>query len=558
LTPLDVLRAALDLPPRRAAATAHWQWVEMADGVRLATWVFRPADRPRAPVVLIRTPYGARSFRVPMRLLARLFAEAGYACALQDVRGRYESEGQFEPFVNEAADGERTLAWLLDQAWCDGRLALVGFSYLAFTAWAAAARAPDAVRAVAVGIGASDFHPVFYPGGAFSLETALRWAASLGERADVPEWRIDLARALRFRPVRAADRVAIRERSFYRDWLDHPRRDEFWRARSAPLERMPAALLLAGWYDLFLGPQLADYAALAAGGAAARPPRLVVGPWTHGRYARWSFGPREQWFAHVAASEILAFLDRELGDDGAPAARPVRLFELGGRGWIDADAWPPPGTAERSLYLRGAGRANTLAGDGRLELEAPGGAEPPDRFDYDPASPVPSLGGALLGPCGALDQRPVELRPDVLCYTSAPLDRDLHLAGPVRAVLFVASSAPDTDFTAKLVDVAPDGLATNLCEGVARCRWRLGGTEPAWLEPGAAVRLEIDLAATCARIARGHRLRLEVSSSSLPRFDRNPNTRDDPARAERGAPARQTVLHDTEHPSRLVLRGSEA
>jgi hypothetical protein len=557
LTPLDVLRAILDLPPRRCAATAHWEWVAMADGVRLATWVFRPADRPRAPAVLIRTPYGARSWRVPMRFLARLVAEAGYACAVQDVRGRYASEGEFEPFANEAADGERTIAWLLDQAWCDGRLALVGFSYLAFTAWAAAARAPEAVRAVAVGIGSADFHPAFYPGGAFSLETGLRWAASLGEREGVPEWRVDLPRALRFLPVRAADRVAIRERPYFRDWLDHPRHDEFWRERSAPLRGMPAALLLAGWYDLFLGPQLADHAALAAGGAS-RPPRLVVGPWTHGRYTRWSWSPREQWFAHVAPREILGFLDRELGGDGAPPARAARLFELGGRGWFEADAWPPPGAAERSLYLRSGGRANTLGGDGRLELEAPGGAEPPDRFAYDPADPVPSLGGALLGPGGAVDQRPVESRADVLCYTSAPLDRDLHLAGPVRAVLFAASSAPDTDFTAKLVEVGADGSAVNLCEGIARCRWRLGGPEPAWLQPDAAVRLEIDLAATCARIAPGHRLRLEVSSSSLPRFDRNPNTRDDPARAERGAPARQTVLHDAEHPSRLVLQAFEA
>jgi putative CocE/NonD family hydrolase len=552
LTPLDLLRAAFDLPPRRFPASVDCQWVAMPDGVRLATWVWRPLGVPRAPAVLIRTAYGSRSWRVPMRIVARLLAEAGFACALQDVRGRYASEGAFEPFVSEAADGERSIAWVLEQPWCDGRLGLVGFSYLAFTAWAAAARAPDAVRAIAAGIGASDFHASFYPGGAFALETALRWAAGLGEREDLPERRLDLQRAFRFRPVIGADRVAVRERSFYRDWLAHPRADGFWHARTPELRRMPPALLIAGWYDLFLGPQLADYAALAAGGAR-RPPRLVVGPWTHGRYLRRTWSPRAQWFGHVALREILGFLGRELAGDGADdAGRPVRLYELFGRGWIEADAWPPRDAREQSLYLRSGGRANTLAGDGRLAPDAPDG-EPPDRFVYDPDDPAPTLGGALLGPGGALDQRRAEARADVLCYTSAPFERALSLAGPVRAVLFAASSAPDTDFTAKLVLVTPDGQALLLCEGISRCRWRQGGSEPVWLEPDAAARIEVDLWATCARIAPGHRLRLEVSSSSLPRFDRNPNTRGDPARAERGTPARQTVLHDAEHPSRLVL-----
>jgi putative CocE/NonD family hydrolase len=553
LNPLDLIRTAFDLPKRRHTASVDRQWVAMADGARLATWVWRPLGLPRAPAVLIRTAYGAQSWRVPIRVLARLLAEQGYACALQDVRGRYASEGEFEPFLHEAEDGERAIAWALEQPWCDGRLGLVGFSYLAYTGFAAASRAPDAVRALALGIGCSDFHAAFYPGGAFALETALRWAAGLGEREDLPERRLDLSRAYGFRPIAAADRIAVRERSFYRDWLAHPRPDAYWRARTPELRRLPPTLLVAGWHDLFLGPQLADHAALAAGGSA-RAPRLVIGPWTHGRYLRRTRSPRAQWFGHAALREILGFLDRELGGEGGEPLRRVRLFELFGRGWIEADAWPPPDAREHSLYLRSGGRANTLGGDGRLELEAPGGGEPPDRYVYDPDDPVPTLGGPLLGPGGMADQRAVEARGDVLCYTSAPLERALSLAGPVRAVLFVASNAPDTDFTARLVVVAPDGPALPLCDGIARCRWRLGGDEPSWLEPDAAVRLDVDLAATCARIAPGHRLRLEVSSSCLPRWDRNPNTRDDPAFAEKGVPARQTVLHDAEHPSRLVLR----
>jgi len=554
LSLLRLVRAAVDLPPPRHRATSETLWIEMDDGVRLATWVWRPRGPLRTPAVLLRTPYGARAWQAPIFLVARLLAEAGYAAVIQDVRGRYASEGTFTPFVHEAADGARTLAWIADRPWCDGRLGLVGFSYLAFAAWAAQARAPELVRAVAVGIGASDVHATFYPGGAFALETALRWAAGLGEREGVPEWRLDLARAFAFRPVREADRVALRERPWYRDWLDHPRRDAWWQAFLPALRPPPATLLVAGWHDFFLGPQLADHAALAAAPApGAAPPRLVVGPWTHGRYRRRPWSPRRRWFGHVAIREILAFLDRHLGDAGDGDAKPVRLWEMGGERWLECEAWPPPEATSRRLYLRSAGRANTLRGDGRLDPEAAGGAEPPDRFTYDPADPVPSCGGALLGPGGVVDQREVEARDDVLCYTSAPLEGDLVLAGPVRAVLFAASGAPDTDFTAKLVAVAPDGGALNLCEGVVRARWRDGGAEPRWLEPDLPARLEVDCWATCARLPRGQRLRLEVSSSSFPRYDRNPNTRDDVARAPGGVPARQTLLHDAEHPSHLLL-----
>jgi putative CocE/NonD family hydrolase len=234
----------------------------------------------------------------------------------------------------------------------------------------------------------------------------------------------------------------------------------------------------------------------------------------------------------------------------------VRLFVGGERRWREASAWPLPEARERRLHLRSGGRAKGSGGDGRLDEQAPPEGEPVDRFTYDPSDPVPTRGGCLLGPGGgSLDQRSIEMRADVLCYTTAPLSQDLVVVGPVQVVLFAASNAPDSDFTAKLVDVDADGAAVNLCDGIRRCRWREGDSDPVWLEPDAPVRLAIDLCATAFRLPAGHRLRLEVSSSNFPRFDRNANTRAEPtsATAQESAPAEQTVFHDAPHPSHLVI-----
>jgi hypothetical protein len=251
----------------------------------------------------------------------------------------------------------------------------------------------------------------------------------------------------------------------------------------------------------------------------------------------------------------MAFLDRHLQGIGECGA-PVRLFVRGEKRWRNAPAWPLPDTEERDYYLHSGGRANSLAGDGQLSTEPPTADEPPDRFIYDPADPVPTLGGRPeASRSGGGDQRPVESRGDVLCYTTPALTEDLELTGPVRAVLFAASKAPDTDFTAKLVDLRPDGCAVALCDGVLRCRWRDGGESPLWLEPNQPQRIEIDLQATSVRLRAGHRIRLEISSSNFPRFDRNPNTRTEPALAtpEQCVPAEQLVHHDGRRPSRVIL-----
>lgn len=584
----SLLRRLADLPPRRFAAAEETLWVEMADGVRLATRVFRPRGRPRAPGVLLRVLHGAGGRLRPAAALGRMLGEAGYAAAVQDVRGRYDSEGIFEPFAHELADGARAVAWLAEQPWCDGRVGVLGSAYAAYAAWAAAS-AGSAVRAVVAVMGAADPHPSWHPGGATALELALRFAAATGEREDLSPRQLDLGRALAFRPVRGADRVAVRERPWYREWLDHPLRDAWWEARAARPATPPPALVLGGWYDPVLPGQMADWRALhggtplrdgaggdrdeaggGAGGELATPARaaaaasaaanseaaghrLVVGPWSSGRSARRSRRPRDAWLFRTAFRETLAFLDHHLdGSEGAAGPR-ARLWPLGGTRWIEAAGWPPPEARRELLHLRSRGRAGVDPADGRLEPEPPDDGEAPDRFAYDPEQPVPSLGGALLVGAGPVDQRPLESREDVLVYTGAPVAAPLLVAGPVRLTLHASSSAPDTDFTAKLLRVGSDGAALPLCEGVVRCRWREGGPEPVWLEADTPVRLEVDLGTACTRLAPGERLRLHLSSSSLPRFDRNPNTRDDPAEAAGAAVARQTVLHEGEHPSALEL-----
>jgi len=580
----SLLRRLSDLPPRRFAATEETVWVEMADGVRLATRVFRPQGRARAPGVLLRGIHGVRGRLRPAAVAGRLLAEAGYAAAVQDVRGRYDSEGVFEPFVHERADGARAAGWLAEQPWCDGRVGVLGSGYAAYAAWAAGGGEVP-VRALVAVLGTADPRAAWHPGGTTALEMALRFAAATGEREDVSPRRLDLGRALAFRPVREADRVAVRERPWYREALARPLRDSWWEERDARPAAAPPSLVMGGWYDPGLAAQLGDWSALRAlgaqapgavgatrgageaaagvsGDAAAGPRdiahRLVVGPWTPGRSARRTRRPRSAWLLRAVVCEALAFLDRHLDESGSAADPRVRLWPVGGHRWLEAPDWPPPETRRRVLHLRSRGRAGTDPAGGRLDPEPPGSGEPPDRFAYDPERPVPSLGGALLGGAGPADQRPLEAREDVLSYTAEPEPAPLLVAGPVRAVLHVASSAPDTDFTAKLVRVAPDGTALDLCEGALRCRWRDGGDGPVWLEPDTPVRLEVDLGAICARLAAGERLRLDVSSSSLPRFDRNPNTREDPARAVEGAAARQNVLHDAEHLSALELFVTEA
>lgn len=550
--------------------------VPLPDGTTLRADVWRPADGRPAPVLLQRTPYDkAFALVVQTGLDPARAVAAGYAVVVQDVRGRYASEGTFEPLVHEAADGAATVAWAAAQPFCDGRVAMYGGSYVGATQLLAAGERPPALRALLPHVTAADYHDDwFYEGGAFQLGFALNWARSLaaGELARRRERGDDVAELEERLEAELADPLAAYARlpltdhpllaelaPYWLRWLAHPLRDGFWRAIS-PRERFGAidvpALHLGGWHDVFLPGTLEGYAALRAAGRA--PQRLVVGPWAHGGWGdavgELIYGPEASRYALDPTDLHLRWFDTVLGGDAPdPDAPPVRIFVAGANRWRDEDGWPLARARTRRLHLRA---------DASLTWDPPESGEPQRTYVYDPADPVPTTGGRTLMPgheasiaLGARDQRAVQARPDVLVYTSAPLERELEVTGAVRLVLHAASSALDTDWTAKLVDVRPDGRALGVTDGILRARCRDGLDRARLLEPGRPERFTVEVGPTAIVFGRGHRVQLELSSSNFPRFDRNPNTGGDPAQARACdlTPAHQRVFHDAARASWLEL-----
>ncbi len=566
--------------------------VPARDGVHLATDVYRPNGEGSFPTLVYRVR-GSRSaaFITGILLVNPLEAvRRGYAVVIQEVRGRAGSEARWHPFVHERQDGEDCLRWVLEEAWCDGRLGAYGTAYSAVTALAMAALGREELKAlVLLGTGA-DYHDGWvYTGGAFELGWNVYWAyMTLSEtisRLNVAEderaaLRREYAQAIIAAPEIAA-RLPISDHPLlercgelqYHEWLEHPDYDDYWASFDvlADVERITAPVLsFAGWHDNFLKSHMDLYRAMRE--RAPEPGRshhrLVIGPWEHVNYVSpfstsrtgaVEFGPMAACGAAVSGPTLLDWFDRWVKGEQAGADQGIRYWHLGVDEWREAPAWPPPHEQLR-LYLHSAGGANSRHGDGVLSTTAPANSEPPDSYLYDPLDPVPTVGGKTLMPtimgAGIQDQTAVEDRQDVLCYTSATLTQPLEVSGPMSVELWVSSSAVDTDFTAKLVDVAPDGFAANLADGIVRARYRESTKRrSAPLVPGETVLLHIDLWDLACTFKPGHRVRLEISSSNFPRFDRNLNTGHELGgdRAEDAVVAAQQVLHDAEHPSALVL-----
>lgn len=564
--------------------------VPMRDGVNLATDVYRPAEPGRYPTLLNRLPYDKELPLVNFSFDTMRAVQAGYVVVVQDVRGRYRSEGEFTAFVSEADDGADAIAWAADQPWSSGSVGMVGGSYFGATQWLAASAAPPALRAIAPFVTTDQYYESWaYQGGAFQLGFNLHWALSslgLGELLrrvtagsakieDVAELivAVDHNDALYPRlPLTDVPELAS-SAPYYQDWLAHPSYDDYWKA-IAPRERWSQittpALNMGGWYDLFLKGTLANYTGMKQHGGSEQArslQRLVIGPWAHGPLDGWfpqrNFGIAGGVAGHDITGIQLRWFDELLKGEpqGLESDKPVQLFVMGVDRWRSEDDWPLPDTDYQDWFLGSTGRANSAAGDGTLSIDAPG-VGPEDVYLYDPRNPVPTVGGASFLPglfiganAGPRDQREVETRSDVLCYTSEPLTEPLTVIGPVQAVLHVSSSARDTDFTAKLVDVDGDGAATNVADGILRARYRESFESEVLMEPGTVYQLRVDLVATATVFAAGHRVRLEVSSSNFPRFDRNTNTGGTIATetADDLVQAVNRVHHTDAHPSRLIL-----
>jgi putative CocE/NonD family hydrolase len=549
-----LLARTLGMRAAQYAVRSERETLVTSDGVPLVSMVYHPQRAPSPPTILIRIALPATpKNRFFASTVGRLWAERGYTTVIQIARGRKPSGGLHYPLRGEREDGIETLAWIERKPWFHGRLAMWGGSSSGHAEWAVSDQRDRGPRALVVWLASSDFHGMFYPGGALSLQSALFWALrSRGEKDDPPT-RETLERGYAGFPLREADDRAEENVRFFDDWVDHPQPDDYWSeidGRDRPRKLVAPALLLAGWYDPFLPTQLEDHRRILreAAPAVAAETRLVIGPWAHAETVTLPGGVRPRNFRLESLASSVDWFDRHLGGSAGvarPSFPPVRIFVMGRNAWRDEEAWPLARAVPTLFFLRSGGTANSSAGDGRLAREAPNEDDPADSYVYDPRRPVPSAGGAMLGPGnGVARQNDVEKRPDVLVYTASVLEEDLEVTGPARLVIHVSTTAPETDFTAKLVDVHPSGDTYNVSEGILRRKY--GSESP-------ATEIEVELWPTSFVFARGHRLRLEVSSSSYPRFDRNPNTGRAIPTETRPIPARQTVHHGRSMPSRLIL-----
>ncbi len=562
--------------------------VPMRDGVVLYADVYRPAAAGRYPVILQRTPYdkGLTSIGMLMLDVIRTAGE-GYAVVIQDSRGRYTSEGTFYTFRDDVNDGYDTVEWCAVQPWSDGQVGMYGASYVGATQWLAAITTPPHLKAIFPLITASHYHEGWtYQGGAFALgfneswtmislasDTYQRLAQTMPEAAEDMGKMVagidDMCHWFRHLPLKDFPLFGQAAGYFY-DWLAHPDDDEYWAAWNIEAQHQAVtvpACNVGGWYDIFLGGTIRNYLGMRERGGSAdarQGQKLIVGPWHHTLPLNNVVGEVNYGLASTSLAVDLDGLHLKWFDywlkgkqNGLLEEPPVRIFVMGENAWRTEDEWPLARTQYTPYYFHSQGDAKSLRGNGALSPEQPHG-EPADVYVSDPRNPVPTKGGGLCCwpaavPGGAFDQRPVEERSDVLVYTTPVLEHDVEVTGPVSVRLYAASSAPDTDFTAKLVDVHPDGYARNLTDGIIRGRYRETRERATLLTPGEVYAYTIDLWSTSNVFKAGHRIRVEIASSNFPRFDRNPQTGEASAETDRLEPALQHVFHDETRPSHIVL-----
>lgn len=523
---------------------------EMRDGTVLYADIYRPDGDGPWPVVLMRSPYekmqGEHNFGTYQ--LPSWYAQRGYLVVSQDTRGRYESEGDFYTFRYEEQDGYDTVEWAARLPGANGKVGMYGFSYVGATQLLAAVAAPPSLVCICPAITSSDYYEGWaYRGGAFALAFNASWATFLSidtaqrrgdSRLMQRQWAqfgnvLGVYPSLPLKEFPNLDELA----PYYSDWVEHESYDDYWKQWSIEhrYEQIGVpALHVAGWYDIFLQGTLKNFVELSqrAGTDQSRGgQKLIIGPWWHmpwsSRAGANDFGAEGR---HRIDEEQIRWFDYWLkGQDNGYLDEPrVKIFVMGVDRWRDENEWPLARTQYVNWYFHSGGRANTMDGDGQLNPETPD-EEPPDVYTYDPRNPVPSLGGRSccyypIAPMGGADRTGAEIRPDVLVYTSEVLEDDVEVTGPVTATLHAATSARDTDWVVKLIDLYPDGRPVNVAEGILRARYRNSLEVPELLEPDRVYEFVVDLIATSNVFQAGHRIRVEVTSSDFPQFDRNPNT----------------------------------
>jgi hypothetical protein len=548
------------------------------DGVKLRADIYRPAGDGNFPVLLTRTPYDKYADSEH----ARRAVARGYMVVVQDVRGRYTSEGEWYPFKHETDDGFDTVEWAAALPHSNGKVGMYGGSYVGATQMLAAIGHPPHLAGICPSLTASNYHENWtYQGGALEQFFDESWTSILAQdtlnreskqetNALIGAPTLPLKKYPVFNKWTVDDGAGLTRKlaPYFLDWLDHPTYDSYWKQWSIEENyaniQVPA-LTTAAWYDIFQGGSLRNFMGIKAHGgseATRNGQRLLVIIGGHAggprKVGELDFGPAAEEFDYDTA--MLDWYDYLLqGKQNHFATdKPVKIFVMGENKWRQEDAWPLQRAVATSYFLHSDGKANSASGDGSLSTVG-AHSEAADSFVYDPANPAPTVGGPLccdkdlLAP-GPLNQKNVEARSDVLVYSTPTLDQDVEVTGPVTLDLFAKSTAVDTDFTAKLVDVWPNGFAQNLTEGILRAHFRESTTgAPKPIVPGKVYEYKIDLWSTSNVFLKGHSIRLEVSSSNFPRFDRNLNTGKDAGTDSVFVKATNAILHDSTHPSALVL-----
>lgn len=531
----DLTRIAVGLPPfTHSAGPESFQMLPMRDGTRLATTTYLPSGAGPWPAILMRNPY--LHFDVVVRSWCGRFVRYGYACVYQDVRGQGESEAEWEPLVNESRDGQDTLRWLVAQPFQDGNTAMVGPSYLAAVQWAAAAmELPPEVKTFVPSVFTSNPREVLYQNGMFRHEMSTAWVALMPRRGMRGRAGGEgYQRATRHRPHREVDELFFGGRlPWYREWLSSPapmaplwQGEENRRLVAAPETLRVPILMIAGWYDIVLGPQLGDWQRLATRSQS----RLIVGPWTHLGSSRQAIETPDAGGGLMQWPVLLDWVGHHLKGEPLENRPGVATYVMREGRWVERSAWPPP-TEKLRLYLIGTDEARRCEG-GRL-AETPAGSRQAAHFVYDPENPVPTRGGAGMlafilpgfggAPTASVWQEALCEREDVLSFASKPLDAPLHIAGTIEVGITATSDAADTSFTAKLVEVLPDGRAVNIRDSITSLAYRNGAATPRAYTPGEPVDLLIPFWPIEWKVPAGSRLRLDVSSSDFPKFHAHSN-----------------------------------
>jgi uncharacterized protein len=536
----------------------------MRDGTNLSCDIFRPDAKGKFPVILTRTPYRtAVGFQSSQNDEALFFAKHGYVYIIQDCRGKNDSEGIYRPFQDDdARDGYDTLAWAAKQEWSNGSLGTTGASYAAWNQWNTATLRPPGLKAMACTVSLPD--PVLnvpYQNGALVLWMA-EWAALIEGKRNTDVSLYDSQKLFWHLPLKTMDEQFGRKNSrIWQEWIAHPSADGYWRRAfyHDKLDRVGVPVLhISGWYDDDIIGTHINFLGMTSESRARKTresQKLIIGPWQHHVNVTRKLGDID--FGETALIDLrgtkLRWFDRWLkGVKNGVEESPVEIFTTGRNAWQRSETWPPRKAKPTRYYLQSGGRANTSYGDGLLTIRKPGDSLS-DGYNYDPADPVPNIDDQGKAAEGPFDQRPIERRDDVLVYSTPPLDSETEVSGRVTVELFASTSAKDTDFWAQLTDVSPNGYSMHLTEGIIRGRYNKSLEKPELLTPGEITRFTIDLWIISNAFQRGHSIRLDVSSSSFPKYDRNPNTGSSFGQDSKLEVAKQTIFHDARHPSAVLL-----